>query len=368
MNDFMKLLVFNDKKENMIDELKKCDVPILLYGGGSYARDVLKYLDENGISVEKIFADDVLPDIIRDYRVERISVEEIDFNCVVVMGFAKYLLGQELANENKNIIKVYYPVLMPYDEIAGYKKESVLNLIPEYQRTYELLEDDFSRECMVAFLNSRINEDASFCFPCYEREQTYFDNSVFSATPEENYLDIGAYTGDTIRLYVSGLSSCPVGHIWAIEADDSMKPFIDKSIKECGVSEITEVYYTGLWNEKKTIYFSRSEYSDEEGFVTENGDKNAYGMNVDTLDSVLQNRKQEVSLLKVNFCDAEKILEGGVELIKKDLPKLAIVVAFGSEMIARIPAMIKKICPRYRVYLRFNSPMPARIVCYAVCG
>lgn len=58
---------------------------------------------------------------------------------------------------------------------------------------------------------------------------------------------------------------------------------------------------------------------------------------------------------------------GGASIIKEDKPKLAIVVAFGSKMIAEIPAMIKAFDPNYKVYLRFNSPMPARIVCYAVC-
>lgn len=360
-------LIFRENKSSFIDELKDSQLPILLYGGGSYARDVLKYLKEHGVVIDMVFADEVLQDILDDYDLKRISIDEIDFPCYVVMGFAKYLMGQALAERNDNIRKIYYPVLMPYDETEGYTKETVMELLPEYQKTYELLEDDLSRECMAGFLNSRVNEDAQFCFGCFEKEQTYFKNSVFEAVPDENYLDIGAYTGDTIRLFAKEVGGAPNGHIWAIEADKTLESVIRTSIEESGVADITELYMAGLWDEKKTIYFNKIDYSDEEGFISDEKGANRKHMDVDTLDNVMAGRECNITLLKVNFCNAAKILRGGVNTIKKDRPKIAVVVAFGSKMIAEIPALIKAIDPNYRVYLRFNSPMPARIVCYAVC-
>lgn len=307
-------LIFRENKSTFVNELKNADIPVLLYGGGSYARDVLKYLKGHNIVVDMIFADNVLQDILDDYNLKRINMDKIDFPCYVVMGFAGYLMGKTFAEKNDNIRKVYYPVLMPYDETEGYTKETVMALLPEYQRTYELLEDDFSRECMAAFLNSRVNEDAVFCFDCFEKEQTYFRNSVFEAGSDENYLDIGAYTGDTIRLFAKEVDGAPNGHIWAIEADKTLEPVIRTSIEESGVENITDLYITGLWDEKRTIYFNKIDYSDEEGFISEEEGENRMHMEVDTLDHVLAGRNRNVTLLKVNFCDAAKILWGGQAL------------------------------------------------------
>ena len=122
-------LDFKSDNKSIIDELKGVDVPILLYGGGSYARDVLRYLNVNNISVDYIFADNVLEDILRDYNLKRIDINEINFSCVVIMGFAKYLMGKQLADKNKNIRKIFYPVLMPYDEITGLKRSKVMEML-----------------------------------------------------------------------------------------------------------------------------------------------------------------------------------------------------------------------------------------------
>ena len=365
MNDLLDRLVFKNNCVSMVEELKNAPYPIILYGGGSYARDVIKFLKNRDVTIDMIVADDVLPDIISDYGMKRLDYSEIDFSCYLVMGFAMYHKGKELAQNNPCIKKVFYPCLMPYDETERFDKESIVDMIDRYQIAYESLEDDFSRQCMASFLNARLNDDASFCFECYEGEQTYFSNSVYKAVPSENYLDVGAYTGDTIRLFIKTVMN-PCGHIWAVEADESLKPRILEAIEEGNVNNITDLYFTGLWDSYGTVYFNHTSGNDEEGYISEYKSENGVPIEVDTLDNVLSERLQKVSLLKVNFSDAQKIIAGGKETIKKDKPKLAIVVGFGSDMIADIPLLIKKISSDYKVYLRYNSPMPARIVCYAV--
>lgn len=364
MNRIINQLVFNDEY-NMIDKLKRENVPIIVYGAGSYARDVLKYLSVNRVYPKYVLADDVSDEFLLSYNLERIHYDEITFPCIVIMGFAMYLKGNELKAENPFIKKVFYPSLMPYDGMDSYSRESIISSERELQEAYELLDDDMSRKCMVAFLNAQINDDASYCFPCYEGDQTYFDNSVFKSQSDENYLDIGAYTGDTIRLFSKTVKK-PKGHIWAIEVDKALEVQINSAIQECGVEEITDTFITGLWDELKTIYYNKTSGNNEEGYLSESQSSDFVAIKVNTLDNLMNGRTEKVSLMKINFLHADRVIKGGVNVISEDRPKLAITVGFGKNMIIDIPKLIKSLDLNYRVFFRFNSPMPAKLVCYAI--
>lgn len=50
--EFMECLDFSNVKNDQMDELKNSNFPILVYGGGSFARDILHYLKSAEICVE----------------------------------------------------------------------------------------------------------------------------------------------------------------------------------------------------------------------------------------------------------------------------------------------------------------------------
>lgn len=359
-------LNFDNVKQNPIIELKECKQPVLVYGGGSFARDILYYLTSNGVRVEGVFVDRggfVLGDIVEEYSVKEVPIDHIDFPCVVVMGMANYLKGEDLYNDF--IKKVYYLSYFPYGDNKPFTRDDVEKSLPSLEKTYSLLADDFSRQCMAAYLNARISNDASCVFLCYEGEQTYFSNSVFHVNPEENYADIGAYTGDTIKLFYDSCNERP-GHIWAFEGDPELKKSIDNTINGCGITAQTDLYITGLWSEKKTLSFSKSEHNIEEGTIVDGGTGNT--IEADTIDNLLRDRKDKVDILKINFANADEVLKGATQVVSTDKPKLSIVVGFFDHLIYDIPDIVKSIDSDYKIYFRYNSALPARLVMYAVAG
>ncbi len=357
-------LDFSEVKSNPIEELRTSEYPVLVYGGGSFARDILHVLKQNEIRAEGVFVDDggfVLPDIFEDYKVRQFPIDKIDFPCYVVMGMANYLKGRELKNEN--IKKVFYISFYPYGDQRTSTEETVRENMDDYQAVYDLLADNLSRDCMVSYLNARIKNDAGCVFPCYEREQTYFENTVFRVKEGENYVDIGAYTGDTIRLFFDACNGKP-GKIWAFEGDRSLEGTIRSTIKELEIEDRTELFITGLWSGRKTLFFSKAEHNMEEGTVT--NDSTGLSIEVDTVDHILRNRQGKVDMLKINFANADKALRGCMRIIAEDRPKLAVVVGFFDSLICDIPGIVREADASYKIFFRYNSAIPAKLVMYAV--
>ncbi len=360
----MDLLDFNNVKEDPIERLKTSEFPILVYGGGSFARDILHYLKCNNISVAGIFVDSggfVLSDILEDYGITQISMNDICFTCYVVMGMANYFKGRML--ENSYVKEVFYLPFYPYGDKGAFHREDIEKHQEVYQSTYELLADDLSKRCMVSYMNSRIRNDASCVFSCYEREQTYFDNSVFRVNEGENYIDVGAYTGDTIRLFYKACNQKP-GQIWAFEGDRSLEPSIKKTISDLEIEDTTKLIMTGLWSEKKKLFFLKSDHNIEEGTIT-NYDT-GLSIDVDSVDHILQNKLKRVNIVKINFPNADEVLKGCRKIISKDKPKLAVVVGFFDKLIYEAPRIVMEAESSYKIYFRYNSAMPAKLVMYAV--
>lgn len=136
-------------------------------------------------------------------------------------------------------------IFYPYGDKGVFSKEDMEGRKEAYQMIYDILADDLSKKCMISYLNARIKNDKSCVFPCYEREQTYFDNTVFQVSEGDNYIDIGAYTGDTIQLFYEACNGKP-GKIWTFEGDGSLEPTIRNTILKLGIEDQTELFMTGV--------------------------------------------------------------------------------------------------------------------------
>lgn len=362
--EFMECLDFSNVKNDQMDELKNSNFPILVYGGGSFARDILHYLKSAEICVEGVFVDEggfVLPDILEDYGIKQISMNEIDSPCYIVMGMANYLKGKTLVNEN--IRKIFYLSFYPYGDKGVFSKEDIEGRKEAYQTIYDILADDLSKKCMISYLNARIKNDASCVFPCYEREQTYFDNTVFQVSEGDNYIDIGAYTGDTIQLFYEACNGKP-GKIWAFEGDGSLEPTIRNTILKLGIEDQTELFMTGLWSERKQLFFAKTDHNVEEGTITSKD--TGLSIDTDSVDNILQEKSDRVDIIKINFANADEVIKGCKRIITEDQPRLAVVVGFFDKLICDVPRIIIEMDASYKIYFRYNSEIPAKLVMYAV--
>lgn len=116
----------------------------------------------------------------------------------------------------------------------------------------------------------------------------------------------------------------------------------------------------GMWFEKGKIGFANSGATGSKIDV-----QAAETITVDTIDNVCAAEK--VTFIKMDIEGAEQsALQGAVNIIKRDKPRLAICIYHSLEDLYAIPFWIKAMVPEYKLYLRHHSDNAAETVIYAM--
>lgn len=181
----------------------------------------------------------------------------------------------------------------------------------------------------------------------------YFNNDVFSMGPDEVYVDVGAYDGDTVRTFVDACRNAGRRYrrIYAFEPD----PSCYDALRANTAADRDIVYEPlGLWSASKTLRFRTSDGSihDQAGGIDADGNVE---IRVVSLDDYLQGAP--VTLIKMDpggnvIPDA---VRGAAETIRRWRPKLALGAYHAVTSLFEIPLLVHRICPDYRLFLRHNT-------------
>ena len=250
--------------------------------------------------------------------------------------------------------------------------ETLIQVEPLVEKAYGCFSDEKSKELFVmklALLASNmhfalfkrfmllfsepIHEHGILNYQGTPEDYLYFNNDALLLEDGEVYVDIGAYDGDTIETFVDACEKKGVSYsqIFGFEPDkdcfERLKPSTS-SLANCSVYEL------GLWKETKTLKFQESAQSahDQAGQIIEEGETS---INVVSIDEFFQNI--EVSFIKMDPPGGiiNQIIEGGVQTISRDKPKLALGIYHSLDEFIQVPIMLKEICPEYSLVLRHNT-------------
>ncbi len=371
----MNILDYLDKETDNYDakqlkKLKESHNTCIVWGNGDLAVNVIELLKENGKTIDYIYVDreykSVVSESNRNGITENIPViddissalrdgEEAD----VVLGHARYERSIELSAQNKNIKIQFYKFSNPFKEHdRRISLEYIENNGHRFNTAYESLDDELSKYNFISYINSRINKDTRY-IDSYDGN--YYNNSVFRVKPDEVFVDIGAYNGDTVRSFIKNCDGL-YKYIYAFEPQKKAYEELCKYIKENGIARISP-FDVGIYKQNGVIKL----YENDTSSYHVEGDLDTGVMkeiNVCRLKDVV---KKKVDLIKINQQgDVWNTLEGCSDIIKRDKPKLSIVVGLDVEHLLRIPIMIKSIDEKYRVYLRFLGELPSRLTLFAV--
>ena len=198
----------------------------------------------------------------------------------------------------------------------------------------------------------------------YEKEGNFFNNDIFRIHQQEMLLDIGAFDGDTIRLFLKENDEKYI-HIYALEPDMESKKRLEKYIEAIQLTKITTTHM-GAWDKKKELYFTAVSEQISSVVVNENESKEKVSIKVNQLDDLFD-YEDKVTILKINYLEGVKeALRGAEYILKHHKPKLAITVGFDCKNIRNIPILIKEINPEYKLFLRFNRGMISSLTCYGI--
>ena len=222
-----------------------------------------------------------------------------------------------------------------------------------------LWDDGASRNEFLAQVRWRLRLDFDG-LPDPVKHELYFPDDLFRFSAEENFVDCGAYDGDTIR---SSLKRQPEfrGHIAAFEPDPSnfrrLQAYV-ASLPEAIGSRI-ETYPYAVSSSRKIVHFDATGGADA---AVGTGDLEIEAV---ALDEVLAG--QSPTYLKMDTEGSEPAgVTGAKNIIQRHAPALALSIYHRQNHIWSVPNLVKELNPDYRFFLRPHVLEGWDTVCYAV--
>lgn len=358
----------NGSRDDVVTRvMQESDSPVVIYGNGSISRYTQKKLQQNGLSQSYCVLDD------RFYSGQEgcISIEECNNRFgkyIVLLGFFEaFFMDKNLLNEKFiNAEGIYY-----YSETYGYETldcDFVNKNIAQFEYVFNRLEDELSRHSLEAYLNSKMNRDASFLFPHVVlpsyvpriRVATNdYDDKFMNFSKDEIFVNCGAFVGDTINSMVID-SSIKFKKIYAVEPDKSNMEKLNQFLIDSELNEIVQIVGCGLSDEPGTAFFSSD--GNMKSAISEYGKSE---IAIETIDNIVQEDK--ITFINMDIEGAElNALKGAENTISNLKPKLAISAYHKRDDIFLIQKLLETMNPEYKFYFRLHKPLAIDAVLYAI--
>ncbi len=249
------------------------------------------------------------------------------------------------------------------DEVMGAKtsREWFAAQQPRLEQAFLLMEDWVSETVYVNVFCNRVAPqlaDYSYADLCVQPQ--YFPQDVIAVTDEERIVDCGAYDGDTYQVF-SGIRN-KFGHYWGFEMDEQNYRQLRENIEKSGYLN-AECFPYGVWKETTDLSYGRMSSSDSYSIFNP---RELSRTHVVALDEFLSGEK--ITMIKMDIEGSEmNALSGAENILKTQMPKLAVCVYHRLEDLWDIPLYIKSVVPEYKLYMRHHAQCwVSETVCYAV--
>ncbi|MBQ8825422.1 MAG: FkbM family methyltransferase [Ruminococcus sp.] len=344
------MLSFITEKLTAWEKLQAEERPIFIYGMGDGAEKIMRVFREKKIPLAGIFASD---DFVRGhsfagYKVRKLSeIEEQVDDFVVVLAFAAGY--QSLVDKIIEIGKKH-TLLVPDVPVAGgglFTYEYCLEHAEELQTVYDMLADEYSKKVYANIINFKISGKIHYLMEVTTPKAEIY-RKVIHLTPNEVYVDLGAYNGDTIREVLQFTRDKYI-RIYAIEPD---RKNYKKLIKYTDGMPNVYTYNAVAWCTDTEVPFATK--AGRQSAVS------AFGQTVPAIavDSVLQGKVATLIKMDVEGCEREA-LWGCAQTIAHYNPKLMVSLYHRNEDMFSLPLLIQKLNPNYDIYIRHQLYIPA---------
>ena len=224
---------------------------------------------------------------------------------------------------------------------------------------YKCLGDYRSKQVLFGILNYWYNNDFNELGKSREENyDQYFDLDLIKPNYNATYVDIGAYTGDTIINYIN--TFIKYKKIYAYEVTDESIKIMQENLKE----------YPNIIFKKKAVMDTNLEVfindnvsSTSANTVGVTGDKKVLSVTLD------KDIKEAVDIIKMDIEGSEyEALKGAINHVKNDTPILSIAVYHNHNDLYKLPKFINSINDNYKFYLRYfgNRYYPTEVVLIAI--
>lgn len=314
--------------------------PIVLYGMGNGAEIMMKQLEKYGISVSGFFAsnDFVRGQFFKGFKVMTFREAKEKFpNMIVLISF-----GTQRKEVIDNILSLDAEVYAPEVPVVGdevFTIEFARKHKKEIEKAYSLLADDGSKKVFEEIIYYKLDGKISHLVSCQSEDAL----DLFKFSDNEDYLDLGAYNGDTVLKFLEKTKK--YNSITALEPDIKNFRKLQKNIESL-----------------ENVTLINKAVSDKSGkicFSTAGGRNSRVGGESEILATSIDDLNKDFTFIKFDVEGQElSAIKGAVNTIKKH-PKMLISAYHRSEDIFTIPLAVNEINPQYKIYLRHLPYIPA---------
>jgi FkbM family methyltransferase len=301
--------------------------------------------------------------ILNGVQVIRFSewVKQYDTKDILVFGFMSYAQAQcKLGSGDlpKEVLYVFFAFPYSFNQNGAWiDYEYYHEHMDEFENVGERLKDEYSKELYKAYISSQMTGDID-AIQIYSESNQYFAD--FMPDAYDVFIDIGAYTGDTLIEAKKQMRS--VKRYVAFEPDEDNIAALKNNIDKYSIANV-QIIEKGAYETSGTLSFSSDGSSST---ISEDGDEK---ISVCALDDVIHLKEDEKKILIKMDIEGSEVyaIRGAKKLIKEHHPYLAICVYHKRDDLITIPHLLDEISNNgYSYYLRYYGDNFRELVLYAV--
>lgn len=359
-------------------KIKKNDIPVqlyhsmvVLYGAGTTGRRIINMLSPYQIHVKYIVDDDMHRWGTKIENIEIISYQRLKELCDDVKDISVILTtiyGKAVLERVSKIpqIKVYemYEWLDEVYGIDSWVKKIQKDEIGQFGKNCSLIRHKLADEESIKVLEGICacisSLDMNIFSEICTKYTQYFIPEVLEAvrTPLE-LVDGGAYIGELYQAIMS--YNLELGHWYCFEADEDNYNQLLHQSEKANLSGKQICVKKGLWDKEGILYFDGEK--DTASKIVDY--KTNHQITTISLDTYFSDKK--CNFIKMDIEGAEyPALCGGIRLIKRDRPILAISIYHSLDDFFRIPYYLMEQLDCYHYYIRHHALTFSETVLYAI--
>ena len=243
------------------------------------------------------------------------------------------------------------------------KAKDIINNLQDIEWLYNKLQDYSSKRLLVAILDNWINYNVDLLKSTIDvANKHYFDLDLIPNCENEVFVDLGAYTGDTLLDFIDTYGKDCYKKIYCYEITPNIFNYLTYNTKQydnidCRLKAVKDK------KGKITIETNKNDISSNRTKDCTSNDNFVECVSID--DDI----KEPITMIKMDIeGDEPYAIKGAKKHIKNDSPKLLISVYHNNNHLWQLPKLIDSINSNYHFYLRnyCGKVYPTEIVLIAV--
>lgn len=349
-------------------------MPAVIYGGGYTGRLIIELLTQNGVQIKCIIDD--------NERLQKTYIENIE-----VISFQQFKEYSQKFDQTAVIITTIYgkavlKKLQSLDGISVYELydwymdlSGNKNRVEEYIQDVDKIEnmkaqvrllkgglaDEKSRSTLEGIIHYLDTKDINVLFEVCVEDEQYFIPEIKKAIKNPlHIIDAGAYRGELLQNLEN--NDIAIEKWYCFEADKENFKYLQEQSKNNKLKDGQQVCINkGLWSKSGQLYFESGKGTASKIVPYET--KNV--IDVVSIDEYLEGVR--CNFIKMDIEGAElPALQGGIELIRKERPILAISIYHSLDDFWQIPEYLMQELDNYRYYIRHHSLIFCETVLYGI--